>query len=338
MPYSPNSPMPMDTISLAKWICEVLFLEPSQHQSFFESVLAHHSKARANEGPHHISSYFTSPSEFLAFYLMCVLLADARDKQRQPLYLHSFRVFLACRHLSPDQRIAALLHDCVEDGQLPHNPSETKSDKWVIYDIIKSLFGADVSKLVIFLTRPANVTYSSYIRVVSSKLDVLPIKLADLRDNLDPTRGPIPDSLRQRYEEAVNVLESTQERYESLNAASKAVNSFGTSSKDLERSLEDIEETAMFKKVYEYTITDNIYEERARIAPPDQVPEPMCRCATVSIDSSLISEQEAALDSYSLSSLAELEPPPNSADLDFDPTYSAECDMVWIGDDFKEVG
>lgn len=34
----------------------------------------------------------------------------------------------------------------------------------------------------------------------------IPIKLTDLADNLDPARGPIPDSLRERYVKATAQL------------------------------------------------------------------------------------------------------------------------------------
>lgn len=121
------------------------------------------------------------------------------DKQGRPYIEHVQRVAKACQNLSLDQRIAAILHDVVEDQQQKIN-----------LETISQLFGRQASHLVETLTRGAcyrmGETYPQYIDRIALVPLAVPIKLADLTDNLDPTRGPIPDSLRNKYENAASKL------------------------------------------------------------------------------------------------------------------------------------
>lgn len=124
------------------------------------------------------------------------------DKQGRPYIEHVMRVAKACRNLSLDQRVAAILHDVLEDHP----------DK-ISRELLFRLFGEDVTGLVEALTKGYgwrwSETYEQYTDNLSTVPLAIPIKLADLADNLDPARGPIPDSLRERYEKAAGQLMAT---------------------------------------------------------------------------------------------------------------------------------
>lgn len=112
----------------------------------------------------------------LAQSLAEYLLRDQKDKQGRPLIEHVRRVYNSCQSLSLEQRLAAILHDVIEDGMT--------------------------------LSRHPDQDYKTYIQSIACYPDAILIKLADLNDNLDERRGPIPDSLRDRYQKAKEHLES----------------------------------------------------------------------------------------------------------------------------------
>lgn len=122
------------------------------------------------------------------------------DKQGRPYFEHIERVANACCDLSTDQQIAAYLHETLED---------TNEDTGRFMDAysIRSIFGDVVAGLVIYLTRLPHQTYHQYIvSIAEGNPLAIPIKLADLNDNLDESRGPIPESLRKRYLRACEYL------------------------------------------------------------------------------------------------------------------------------------
>jgi len=125
-------------------------------------------------------------------------LSGKLDKQGRPLIEHVRRVAAACAGLSLDQRLAALLHECIEDGGL-----ESRG--------ISLIFGHSVGQMVWLLSRrPGEPYLEAYIPAIARLFPAaIPVKLADLADNLDPSRGPIPDSLRRRYERAREILISS---------------------------------------------------------------------------------------------------------------------------------
>jgi (p)ppGpp synthase/HD superfamily hydrolase len=145
---------------------------------------------------------------FDKLYILADALADAQlagklDKQGRPLIEHCRRVAETCRlrGLSPEQRIAAVLHDVLEDGEMNYEGLKT----------LHILFGNDVGDLVENLTRTKNETYEDYIDyIIESGPLAVPIKIADLQDNLDESRGPIPDSLKARYKKALITLTNAQ--------------------------------------------------------------------------------------------------------------------------------
>lgn len=146
-----------------------------------------------------------TPRILLAKALATYLLRHSLDKQGQPLINHALRVYSLCSHLTEDQQIASILHDCLEDGQLQ---DPTNREYW-IYSIILKLFEIQVSGLVLRITRHPGIeaSYEQYIEFLAEFPSVVPIKLADLTDKLDPSR-PIPDSLRQRYLDAKAYLKN----------------------------------------------------------------------------------------------------------------------------------
>lgn len=131
------------------------------------------------------------------------------DKQGRPIIEHIRRVYQKCvaAGLDQDQLLAAILHESLEDA----------ADKIDIHTITL-LFGSPVRDLVLALTRrPGIETYRQYIQRVSLNPRAIPIKLADLTDNLDESRGPIEPSLRARYLEARKVLTASRESTEDYN-------------------------------------------------------------------------------------------------------------------------
>jgi (p)ppGpp synthase/HD superfamily hydrolase len=139
-------------------------------------------------------------------YHVAVLIADLLltgkvDKHGQPLINHCQRVAAACRaqNLTEDQCIAAVLHDTAEEHNAPTQ----------VIGAIELLFGFDVANMVDYLTRRPNCLYVQYILRLEDLPATIPIKIADLADNLDPSRGPIPESLRARYQHAKALLEAS---------------------------------------------------------------------------------------------------------------------------------
>lgn len=144
----------------------------------------------------------------LADALAAYVLRDKTDKHGKPLIEHSRRVWTTIRNLpehSNEQEIAALLHDVVEETAHDTTPI---TSQW-----ISAAFGYSVSNLVDLLTRRPTKTYEDYIELVALYPYARAIKLADLADNLDASRGPIDASLEQRYEKARQLL-ADQDEYE----------------------------------------------------------------------------------------------------------------------------
>lgn len=125
------------------------------------------------------------------------IAADAhtgqKDKQGQPYIFHVLRVMLT---VPDDLKIAAVLHDVIEDTPLDFR------------DLCA--LGVDNQDLgmLMSLTRNAhgNETYLQYIRRVQRHSGAVKIKIADLRDNLDPDRNLVDESLIQRYKIALALL------------------------------------------------------------------------------------------------------------------------------------
>lgn len=98
--------------------------------------------------------------------------------------------------------ITALLHDTVEDAE-KHVDVRT---------VIKSIGGWTCLRAVECLTKEEGETYETYIERVSRNDLATLVKMADLQDNLDPSRKlkETPGSLkrREKYEKALNILKN----------------------------------------------------------------------------------------------------------------------------------
>lgn len=134
----------------------------------------------------------------LAISLACQAHSGQVDKQGQPYILHPLRVMLAMGlSATEDERIVAVLHDALEDC------SETFRSE--LYSQITSYFSIDVQHALLLLTRSKEETYSSYIERIALDPLAKKVKIADLRDNLNPSRGSAPnlERLKDRYRKAL---------------------------------------------------------------------------------------------------------------------------------------
>jgi (p)ppGpp synthase/HD superfamily hydrolase len=107
-----------------------------------------------------------------------------RDKCGQPYIMHPLRVMM--RLDDEDARIAAVLHDVIEDcGVEP------------VY--IRMGYGDVVGDAVEALTRAEDEPYADYIERCGANEIARRVKWADLRDNIDPVRlAAIPEPTRSR--------------------------------------------------------------------------------------------------------------------------------------------
>lgn len=128
-----------------------------------------------------------------------LVLLDRLDKQGKPIIEHCRRVYERCRLLTQEQKLAAILHDCIEDG-------EGSIDSQTIH----TLFGWTTADIVDALTRKPGEPYTKYIRRVIKYPPAILVKLADIGDNIDPARGITEELERlknQRYLPAMVELE-----------------------------------------------------------------------------------------------------------------------------------
>lgn len=119
------------------------------------------------------------------------------DKAGAPYVLHPLRVMLACQ--TPEARIAAVLHDVVEDTAITLEELEGEG------------FPAEVLEAVAALTKREGEDYEAFIRRVAPNPIAREVKLADLRDNSDLSRIAEPterDRERiKKYKRAIAYLE-----------------------------------------------------------------------------------------------------------------------------------
>jgi (p)ppGpp synthase/HD superfamily hydrolase len=118
------------------------------------------------------------------------------DKGGAPYILHPLRVMLACE--GEDARIAAVLHDTVEDGG-------------VELSLISHLLGSAVANAVNALTRREGESYQAFIDRCALNEIAIEVKLADLADNMNLQRlgrEPTGDDYRRhaKYADAENTL------------------------------------------------------------------------------------------------------------------------------------
>jgi (p)ppGpp synthase/HD superfamily hydrolase len=100
--------------------------------------------------------------------------ASQQDKTGQPYALHPIRVMGRVR--SEHERMAALLHDVVEDSE------------WTLERLREEGFPAPVLEAVELVTRRESDSYEEFVARCAAHPVARAVKLADLLDNMDLTR------------------------------------------------------------------------------------------------------------------------------------------------------
>lgn len=127
---------------------------------------------------------------------------DQFDKSGAPYWTHPVSVMLRLgEKATDDERRVALLHDVLEDTKI------------TLADLIVEGFSLDVILAVHLLTRPSDLQYLDWIKMIalSGNKIAIKVKVADLEDNLDPARlarlgKDERTSLTKRYEDALAIL------------------------------------------------------------------------------------------------------------------------------------
>ncbi len=124
------------------------------------------------------------------------------DKSGEPYILHPLRVMLAMK--TDEERIVAVLHDVVEDSA------------WTCDDLYwQHGFKPEIVQAVAALTRGKDEDYFDFIRRLAPNPIARSVKIADIRDNLDPSRGlPSDPKVTERVEKYRRALEMLREVHE----------------------------------------------------------------------------------------------------------------------------
>ena len=128
-----------------------------------------------------------------AIELACRLHSGQRDKGGETIIYHVLRVMEAMPKRR-EYQYTALMHDAVEDGL-------------IVIEEVERLFGRDVADQVGGVSRKDGEGYMDYIQRVAPLHIARAVKIADLTDNISPSRrGAISDSQRERYQKALDYL------------------------------------------------------------------------------------------------------------------------------------
>lgn len=100
--------------------------------------------------------------------------AGQKDKGGEPYVMHVIRVMMKLEE--EEMRVAALLHDLLEDTDLEER------------DLLELGFDEDIVRVVKLLTRDPKEDYMDYIRNLANDKRGILIKLSDLSDNQNRTR------------------------------------------------------------------------------------------------------------------------------------------------------
>jgi (p)ppGpp synthase/HD superfamily hydrolase len=118
------------------------------------------------------------------------------DKVGAPYILHPLRVMLRCR--STEERIAAVLHDVVEDCNV------------TLDDLRSEGFSEAVVTAVAALTKRPGEDYEAFVHRAAADPIGRAVKLADLADNSDMSRiaNPTPKDLErlEKYRRAIAAI------------------------------------------------------------------------------------------------------------------------------------
>jgi GTP diphosphokinase / guanosine-3',5'-bis(diphosphate) 3'-diphosphatase len=100
------------------------------------------------------------------------------DKSGRPYILHPLRVMDSVQ--SDDEKIVAVLHDVVEDSD------------WTLLALQEAGFPSHIVWAIDALTKKQGEDYRNFTERVSQNTIATVVKIADLRDNMDITRLPLP--------------------------------------------------------------------------------------------------------------------------------------------------
>ena len=109
-----------------------------------------------------------------ALTLAAMMHAGQEDKGGQPYVMHVIRVMMELKE--PELKVAALLHDLLEDTDLTAE------------DLLSYGFSEEITGIVTLLSREPEEEYMDYIRRLSRDEKAIRIKLSDLKDNQNRTR------------------------------------------------------------------------------------------------------------------------------------------------------
>lgn len=127
-----------------------------------------------------------------AYELACIAHKDQKDKAGKDYISHPILVALQCE--TTKEKIAALLHDAIED-----------SDGKVTIEMLKEYFSDEIIEAIKQLTHDDKDDYFEYLKKMTSPI-ALRVKLADLTMNMDLSRianVTKQDLIRtERYEKA----------------------------------------------------------------------------------------------------------------------------------------
>ncbi len=133
-----------------------------------------------------------------AIRLAAVAHTGQFDKAGEAYILHPLRVML--RLSDPDERMAAVLHDVVEDSEV------------TLDDLQRAKYPAAVVAAVAALTRREGEDYFDFVRRAASHPVARAVKRADLLENLDVTRlatvTPRDEERMAKYRRALAILEA----------------------------------------------------------------------------------------------------------------------------------
>ena len=119
------------------------------------------------------------------------------DRNGAPYILHPLRVMF--RVQSQAERIAAVLHDVVEDTD------------WTLSDLRKEGFSTEVIAALDCLTKREGEEYTDFVRRATSIPLARTVKLADLEDNMDVRRlSKVDRKATQRLEKYLKAWQTLQ--------------------------------------------------------------------------------------------------------------------------------
>ncbi len=123
--------------------------------------------------------------------------AGQKDKGGQTYILHPLRLMLQMR--TEDERMAAVLHDVVEDSD------------WTLEQLRSEGFSEAVGQAVDALTERKGESYEAFVQRAVGNPIARVVKIADIRDNMDLSRIPNPSEKDHerldKYRRALAILE-----------------------------------------------------------------------------------------------------------------------------------